>query len=103
MISSDRERSRSRSKLSGGARIHKSTSDTNLSKQISMQVKKFNSYELQQSFAMSQLAPNVEEVQNLYKNKSAEKICLTLLSNLSSNQVCNKNEHLKQFFKLYQE
>lgn len=39
---------------------------------------------------------------NLYKKKSSEKICLTLLENLNSNEVCNKNEHLKQFFSLYQ-
>jgi hypothetical protein len=81
----------------------KSTSDTSIYRPTTVPSKIYNSLELQQSFVMSQLAPNVEEVQNLYKNKSAERICHTLLSNLSSNTVCNKNEHLKQFFKLYQE
>lgn len=54
MMSSERERSHSRSKLSGGARIHKSTSDTVLSKQNALQsTKKFNSLEIPQSFVMS--------------------------------------------------
>ena len=51
---------------------------------------------------INQIPPNANEVRSLYTKKSAEKNCITFLENLNSNDVNNKNEHMRQFYQLYQ-
>lgn len=51
---------------------------------------------------INQIPQNANEVRSLYTKKSAEKNCMTFLENLNSNYVNNKNEHMRQFYQLYQ-
>jgi len=46
--------------------------------------------------------PDAEEVKSLYMDKPVATIVATLLENLTSVFVFNKNEHTKQFYNLYQ-
>ena len=51
---------------------------------------------------LTKIPQNPIQVFNLYAKKSSDSICHTLLQNINSQEVCNKNEHLIQFFSLYQ-
>jgi len=47
------------------------------------------------------LCPDADEVKAIYQDKPVVTIVTTLLQNLGSTLIFNKNEHIKQFFGLY--
>ena len=66
--------------------------------EISLSLKKY----LNKSTIGTQFFPDADEIKNMYADKPVNVIVTTLLENLDSITVPNKNEHILQFFNLYQ-
>jgi len=57
---------------------------------------------LNKSTIGTQFFPDADEIKNMYTDKPLNVIITTLLENIDSITVPNKNEHILQFFNLYQ-